>query len=195
MPSHNEKAQKAERVAEAALKLIDKVGLGRLTVAQVARTSKISRPWIYKYVGSSQDELIDFAVAHFGRVMSAMDGRSNPSSGEEWVAATLRGTGAFLDLVEKRPWLVSIYFRYRGTDTVPGRRIDRLEDEYLRIFSSEIQKSMGLGLKYAHFLSSSIMAVRLGLAHQWVTTPKRDAIHREKLLQLVEAVLRRMVHQ
>lgn len=187
------KADRSARAAEAALKLIDKHGLDRLTIAQVARLAKISRPWIYKYIGPSQNELIEFAVDHFGRILSALDQRMNPKTPQEWIVATRFGTVNLLDMAAERPWLVTLYFRYRGTQTVPGRRIDQVETHYLRVFSNEIQTALGFGTKYSLFLASSILAVRMGLAHNWVTSPSSTPAQKEKLLELVEAILMRMV--
>lgn len=191
--SKQEKAERSARAAEAALKLIEKHGLERLTIAQVARLAKISRPWIYKYIGPSQNELIEFAVDHFGRILSAMDERLNPKNPQEWIAATRFGTVNLLDMAAERPWLVTLYFRYRGTQTVPGKRIDQVEGQYLRIFATEIQTALGFGAKYSHFLASSILAVRMGLAHQWVTSSSSTPATKAKLLELVEAILIRMV--
>jgi len=193
MGSISPKADRSERAAEAALILIEKFGLKRLTIAQVARLSKVSRPWIYKYIGSSQRDLIDFAVDHFGRLMADLDRRSDPKSPNQWISSALSGTRHIFEVASARPWLVSLYFRYRGTSTVPGKRIAILEAEYLRVFARETKESLGFSERYSLFLAQSITAVRMGLAHQWVSSPKQDSAQLEKLLELVEAVLIRMV--
>jgi len=188
-----DKAERFERVAEVALKLIEKHGLERLTIAQVARTAKVSRSWIYKYVGSSQTDLVQFAVDHFGRILASIDRRDNPKDPKAWIESALSGTVDLFNRASSHPWLVILYFRYRGTPTVPGRRIDQIEKQYVRVFAQEVQEALGFGANYAAFLATSIMAVRMGLVHQWVTTPQRDLIQQAKLLELVEVVLMKMV--
>ena len=153
----------------------------------------MSRSWIYKYVGPSQDELIEFAIGHFGTIMSQLDQRDNPKTPKEWIASTLSGTKSLFDLADGRPWLVNLYFRYRGTPSVPGKRIEQLEKQYVRVFAQETTAAFGFSETYATFLAKSLMAVRMGLAHQWVTSSNREPAFQAKLLELVEVVLLKMV--
>ncbi|MCA9755344.1 MAG: TetR/AcrR family transcriptional regulator [Candidatus Eisenbacteria bacterium] len=162
-----DKSEKVEAVAEWTLRIIDAHGLDGVSIARVARAASVSRPWMYKYVGRGKEELIEVAVRRFGMLISGLDRRPRLDSRENWVHDTMANTQRLFLNSRERPWMLRLYYRFKGTHTVLGEVIADLESRYLGAHTREIAEVWGMPEEESRILAESLMAARLGMAHRY----------------------------
>lgn len=186
-----DKDVKMVRVAEATLKLIAAEGLGSVSPSRIARTAKVSRAWIYKYFGSSRLELVRFAAEHFGRVFASLDRPEIDLTSEAYLRAVDEGMPMLLKMAEDYPWIVSLYFTYRGTENPIGEAIVRVESLYIAKSAREIGRCLGAAPARARELAEDRILLDISIAHRWVTLPKASRpAHRKRLTQMTSAWFR-----
>jgi len=187
------KTDKMERVASATLQLILEQGLSELTFSKLSRKAGVSRPWLYEYIGATKESLVEYAVDHFGKQYARLDNRPRASSAKEWLPQVLLRTDELLDDSLAYPWVIPLYYRYRGTVNPLGKRIKLLEERYLKSMTEEIKQALQVRNETARVLAETLMAVRLGLAYHWVFSDFRKHSRKEDLLAIVHSVLKRML--
>jgi len=165
--SDREKSEKIEAVAEWTLRIIDTHGLDSLSFARVARAAHVSRAWLYKYIGRTKEELMIVAIRRFGRLISGLDRRPRTDSKENWVHDTMANTQSLFLQSRERPWMLRIYYRYKGSNTVLGEVILDLESRYLDSHTREIAHVWSLPEDESRILAEALMAARLGMAHRY----------------------------
>ena len=167
-----EKAEKIECVAEWTLRIIDVHGLESLSFARVARAARVSRPWLYKYIGRSKDELVEVAARRYGNLVAGADRRPSLGSREEWIHDTMSNTQRLFVHTRERPWMLRIYYQYKGTNTTLGHVILDLETRYLDTHTREISHVWDMPEDEARIFAESLMAARLGMAHRYQNRPE-----------------------
>src|SRR5262245_48455183 len=112
------------------MEIIERDGLLGVNHSEVARRSKISRAWLYEYIGRDKNSLIEFAAEEFGaHISGAAD--PLPTTRAELDAALAEGIDFLFDAVEMNPTIVKVYFRFRGTANPIGRMIQKYEKHWL----------------------------------------------------------------
>ena len=162
-----EKAEKVETVAEWTLRIIDAHGLDVVSISRVARAARVSRPWLYKYIGRGKEELVEAAARRFGLLLSGVDRRPSVESRGAWVHDTMANTQQLFVIARERPWLLRLYYRYKGTRNVLGQVIDDLEARYLAAHTREIAHVWAMSEEESRILAEALMAARLGMAHRY----------------------------
>lgn len=185
-----QKQEKMEFVAEHVLKLILARGLNGLSYAQIAKSAGVSRAWIYKYVGQSKDELVGFAVAHFGKIFSDLDTHPNFSSKEEFIQHALEGLKRIFDLSLRYPWILPLYFRFAGTRTVIGDTIRHIESLYFTKVENEIQNYMKPSKTNPRILAEVLGYLNLGIALRFQNEYRNDLAFKEKVLGILKKILK-----
>lgn len=168
--SHGDESSKTDkliRLAEAVLRLIDAHGMKGVTTTNLSRAAKVTRPWIYKYIGRSKDDLIRFAVDHFGRSVAEMDRPMKFSSRAEWIQASVDHVAHVLKSTSRYPWFTSLYFKYRGTPTLLGSRIADVESAYFQKQAAEMSATLKTPTERAYLVAEVLTAFRMGLMHSW----------------------------
>ena len=61
------KEEKMKQVVSCAFNLLINFNIEDVTYARVARLTKVSRTWLYKYVGPSKNDLITFSIHFLGK--------------------------------------------------------------------------------------------------------------------------------
>ena len=130
MAKERNKLLKQNIVAEKILILLAQQGTQAVTHAKLARAAKVSRPWLYKYIGSSKNDLLEFAVAFFGRIYAELDCSISVRTPKQWVEEQMRGFNQQMDDSTKYPWILAIYFRFSGQRDIVGRAIAVIEKKY-----------------------------------------------------------------
>jgi AcrR family transcriptional regulator len=189
IPDDNPKALKMAKAAEACLRLIAAQGLGAVSFARVAREAGLTRPWLYKYVGRSKKSLMEHAVDHFGNILVLLEERPNPKSSAEWSEINRQLTGRLLDLASAHPSVFHVYYRYRGSPNAIGERIARIEAFYFERITGELGRALGMTGARARELGQTLMAVRMGLVHQWLSSAKQDKVVRARILSFDYEIL------
>lgn len=185
------KVDKMNRVAEHTLKLIHQHGLEGLTHSRLARAAGVSRPWLYAYIGKTREALIELAVMHFGRVYAQIDRPPVGHDPRSWVAGQVEGLRYSLHQVKKYPWLMPIYFRYRGTENAIGKCIGEAEKVYVKKQVVEMQNCLGIDVKEARAVAELCTAFKLGLAYRWAVTTVSNDISEEQVILLAKVWLKR----
>jgi len=138
------KEAKMIQAAECALQIFAQEGLENLSFTKVSQRCKISRAWLYKYIGQSPRHLLDFAVDHFGKAFTVLEQRPPVLHQQSLVNNIHAGVQRVFDYAEKSPWIIRIYYRYAGTNTALGERIQNIESAYAKVVTAEAKKSIPL---------------------------------------------------
>ena len=179
------KPEKVETVAEWTLRIIDAHGLDALSISRVARAAGVSRPWLYKYVGGTKQDLIVLAARRYGNLLSGLDRRPRTDSRDNWVHDTMANTQQLFLRTRELPWILRIYYRYKGTNTVLGGVILDLEGRYLDAHTREISKVWNSPVEESRIIAESLMAARLGMAHRYQYREEVDEGDRSRFFSLL----------
>lgn len=182
----SKKEEKFVRVAESALKIIWKEGIDAISHTKVARLAGVSRPWLYKYVGNSRNDVLIYAVDYFGTALSELDQQSMVKDHREWLESNVNGFRALLKDAVAFPWVLPIYFRYKGTPTVIGERIETVENAYLKSFVKKVEALFDLDHETALSYSEIIMTLKLSLAQRWTVKGRLSSIEQDQYVLLFE---------
>jgi len=178
--------------AEATLKLIFHRGEDAVTHSQAARAAGVSRAWVYKYVGSERSDIIEFAIDYFGKLYSGLDTPFEKMTRTNWREVFLKRTGDFLERAQENRWIIPLYYRFKGTDTIIGRRLDRIETLYMEKMNSELGPLLGTADARKVLAALEVMtALRLGLAFRLSGYRPRHSADIPELLQVLSRWLSR----
>ena len=161
------KSEKIKRVAGATLNIIWQGGIRSLNPTRVARSAKVSRPWIYKYIGGSKDALMENAVDYFGRLYARVDLRFDGNSVEHWMNEEMKVLDENFDLTEECPWILPLYYNFKGSQTAIGRGIEKIEKEYLRKKTDEVKKLIRVSEPTCRLIAELMLTYRLATVHRW----------------------------
>lgn len=153
----------------AILEIIEHDGLLGVTHSKVARKSKVSRAWIYEYIGKEKSALIEFAADVFGGHMTRVTLTELPKTKAALQAQLKDATGFLFDSAEKNPLIIKLYFRYRGTANAVGKVIQKYEKLWLKDAAATAADVLNLTPKQASDLAELIFTLRLGFAHRIAT--------------------------
>ena len=131
MAIERDKQAKFQAVAEAIFSILIRGGIENLSHTRVAKVSKVSRAWIYKYIGKSSDSLIAYSLDAIGKEFAKVDGLLNQKSADEVRASLFQGTFRMLGESGKNPALLALYYRYAGTHNPIGLKIAELDQQYV----------------------------------------------------------------
>lgn len=191
--SSNKKEAKMLSVAQATLQLLGQGGVDAVSFSRIARSSGVSRAWLYKYIGNSDEKLIEFSVDLFGSYFARLDEPVGGGSSRLWTRQVIDRFSALLETSLKYPVVLNIYFRYQATPTLLGQRIARIESVYLKHQVLEIQKSVPVSAAQARMVAEILLGIRMGLAHRWLSAEFRKSTSKEELLQYLKRSLRSLL--
>lgn len=177
------KEHKQLAVSVAVLEVIEKDGLLGVTHSKVARKSKVSRAWIYEYIGKEKRALTEFAAdvfaSHFARVKIT----DLPKTKSELEDRLKEGIDFLFASVELSPVIIKLYFRFRGTANPLGHVIEKYERQWLDGASKTLVKVLDLPAEQAATLAELILTLRMGFAHRFATSAEPDEF-RERAKQM-----------
>lgn len=174
------KEEKYHRVYEECLRLIHENGLKAINHSAIARRAQVSRPWIYKYMGESREELIQSAVKYFGTEFTKFSLRKVDIKGpKDMLRALWNGTISNLEFANEYPFIISLYIRFAGTENVLGRTIDELESLYLRRLHSKFLQVLKDD-ELAYEAAKVVKATRIGAALEYGPLNKKKMTEEEK---------------
>lgn len=173
---HTSKEEKFEAVFEAVISILNtNGGMSQLTPSNLARTSGVSRPWIYKYVGQSREDFIQRTSEHFlSKLFRPRENRTLHDQKD--LRRILReDTVQLIQLAQAHPRLVPLIFSYfdshgpvgeivRGGINFQGRQLAPAIEKYLQTSKAD-----------AELLGELISVLRLGLAFYLLKETKGKA--------------------
>jgi AcrR family transcriptional regulator len=161
------KDKKYQAVAAASLELLALHGARGVSVSRIAKLAKVSRAWIYKYIGSGRDELLEYATECMGQFYAPLTKGFDGRSLEAWVNDEMLRLDQNLTALEAYPWIVPLYFRFKGTPTPVGRAIDKIEAQFLIKKVEQLKGALGTPAKNAELFAEWMLAFKWALAHRW----------------------------
>lgn len=180
-----DKQEKLARVAKSITGIVARFGFDSLTPSRLARAAQVSRPWVYKYIGGSKEALANFAVDHFGKLLTQLDASLKPSSVEFFESDETKRLEVALEFADENPEVIQIYYRYKGTPTIMGRAIEKIEEEYRKAKYFQIKETFKVTDQEAKVYAEILQSLKMGLCHQWVTGTLKADTSREEFLQII----------
>lgn len=155
------KEKKVKVVLESILEIIAQKGPQGLSFTVVSRKSGVSRPWLYKYVGKTKDDLLDFAFREYANKIAP--------KGKKWVHTKkdidARLADGFQKLWEMEPQILKIYFQQFSRETDLSRRMMEREKEYSSDMAKALEKVYGVRAPVAELTAEYLTYLRIAIAH------------------------------
>ena len=188
--SENKEA-KGLAVSIAILEIIESEGLLGVTHSKVARKSKVSRAWIYEYVGKEKVALIEFGADFFAGHFARTNLTALPQSKDELEMRLHEGMQYLFDSVESNPVIIKLFFRFRGSANVVGKIIQKHEKQWMKAATETIQKVVGLPDVEASLLAELVLTLRLGFAHRVASTTNshQARVSAENIFAMIHGLL------
>jgi hypothetical protein len=165
------KSAKYDAVAHAVLNIVHVQGVPAVTHAAVSRQAKVSRAWLYKYVGGSREDLVRHAARHLGQLFTDHGPAQTHLDREGWFAELRNRFVRLVDLSERYPNVPRVYFRYRGTQNTLGVLLERVAEANRMREKEELVKIFGIDPDTAEKTSEVLSALRMSLAHSVAPIP------------------------
>ena len=165
--SPSDKAQKFEDVTKVLFSLLQTGGPSKITHSIVAKKAGVSRAWIYKYIGSSKDDLIQMAVRHLGKRLTERDLGDVVETKEQLTTSIVLGMSRMFENTKNHPWFIPVYFKYRGSQGVLGQAIADVEQDYISRQSAHFEKVFMYSKQQATVAAELLTSFRMGLAFSW----------------------------
>lgn len=164
-----DKQQKLDRVAKSILSIVARFGFESLTPSRLARATGVSRPWVYKYIGGSKEDLSSFAIDHFGKLFTKLDGGTKPASIEFFQEDEIQRTEKSLEFAIDNPEIIQIYYRFKGTPTIMGKAIEKIEKEYRKSKEFQIMETFNIDKTQAKIFTDILKSFKMSLCHQLIS--------------------------
>lgn len=159
-----------------------------INVKKIADLAGVSRAWIYKYFGASDQDIICTAI---DCVVSQITELTLPTneipSRAEWVKEFISGLEKTMKEVETYPVIFRFYllstvyqdkfferFKLHETLFLEGRAIPLL------------RKSLKLSLAEARSMAEMLHSLRLGVALTWLSEPDKTSLKRSRILGVLK---------
>lgn len=164
------KTDKQLAVSRAILEVIEKDGFLGVTHSKVSRLSKVSRAWIYEYIGKEKSSLVEFAAEVFAENISRINLTNLPKNKLELSHQLNEAINYLFDLSEQNPVVIKLYFRFRGTQNPIGQVIQKYEMQWLKSATKVTVKVLQVSSSQAQSIAELVLTLRLGFAHRIVTS-------------------------
>ncbi len=159
------KEKKFNDVYESVLTILNSHhGLHGINHTSLSRVSGVSRPWIYKYLGKTREEVIRKTTEFYIKELFQTRKSSTINSMTELKDQIREGTLHFLQQAQRYPKLIPlifVYFESLGPIGVAVRDSFKL---YSNKLAKDIQKVMGVSKGDSEVLAELVSIMRLGLA-------------------------------
>lgn len=190
MAVERDKQAKFQAVAEAIFTILIRGGIENLSHTRVAEVSKVSRAWVYKYIGKSPEDLIAFSLDAIGKEFAHLGVLLAQQSADDVRTSLFQGTFRMLKNSEKNPALMALYSRYAGTQNPVGRKIAELEKEYLTALRTRLEQFFKLPADEAVVVAEVLHGLRMGLAIRYSFHGLKDKTDYEGILRGLRRVLK-----
>jgi len=186
----SEKERKFQAVAEAIFRILLTSGPPNVNHTAISRLSKVSRAWIYKYIGKSSDDLIHFSLDAIGKGFAKLEGLSRQNTPDEVRTSLFQGTWRMIGDAAREPALLALYYRYAGTQSSIGMKITDLEEIYLATVRIRLEKMFGIPTQDAHVLAEVLQGMRMGLAHRFAVMGLSKQAEQAEILKSIRRIMK-----
>lgn len=105
--TQSSKENKAELVANVILRILDMQCMNSITHSRVAQLAKVSRSWLYKYIGNKKSDLVDYAISNFGKQFTNLEKPYRGTNPASFRKAVMIGNIEMFEKSLKMPHLIS----------------------------------------------------------------------------------------
>ncbi|MBL7714214.1 MAG: hypothetical protein JNL01_02025 [Bdellovibrionales bacterium] len=175
------KEAKFQSVAQSVLSSLATHGLGSISHSRISRLAKVSRPWIYKYVGKTKKDLIQFAVKSFGEGLVAIGGTPPQKDPEKLLEHFFANTWLIFEYAQKHPEVIQLYYRFMGTLNPIGEKIAEFEAQAMNAQAQAISTSFGISKAEALLVSEMMITFRMGICFRFAHAKLSSRADRKKL--------------
>lgn len=182
-----DKNEKMGHVSYLVIKHLLKVQSPKLNVKTLSEAASVSRPWVYKYFGSTEHDIImtaiDCLAPQITELSSPLD---DNSTRKEWARNFLKGLEKTLIESEQYPEFFQFYFMHMIFPSKYSERLKHHEELYLnhRVIPV-IMKAFGFSKVEARSFAEMIFSLRLGLVLNWMNEPQKSKTTRAKVMDTV----------
>lgn len=191
MKQADKKSEKYFAASRAILEIIEREGPHKLSHAQISRLSKVSRAWIYEYMGKNKEDLINIASEVFASYFTLNNKTVEPNTPEEFMVLLKQGQDIAFQKAQSEPILLKLYFRFRGTATPIGSAIKKYEKHWIDFISKCLIRAESIEPKKALATTRAILVLRLGFLHRIATssTPANEVLDANESMELIHKQL------
>lgn len=190
MAVERDKQAKFQTVAEATFQILIRGGIENLSHTRVAEVSKVSRAWLYKYIGKTPEDLIAFSLDAIGKEFAKIGVLLAQQTADDVRTSLFQGTFRMLKNAHKNPALMALYSRYAGTRNPVGRKIAELEGAYLTALCSSLERYFKLPASEAVIVAEVLHAMRMGLAVRYSFHGLKEKTDYEGILKGIRRVVK-----
>jgi hypothetical protein len=163
--SQSSKEKKFDDVFEAVLAILNShAGLAGVNHSAISRISGVSRPWIYKYVGKTKEELIQKTADHYIKELFRNRKGESMGSMENLKSVIREDTLHFLQQAQRHPRLIPLIFVYFESLGPIGKIVRETFNYHSGKLAKEIERTMKVSKADAEMLAELYSVMRLGLA-------------------------------
>lgn len=186
------KNKKMDKVSSAILGNLVDVVSPKLVISEIAKGQGVSRGWIYKYFGSSEEEIVLTAIdclTH--QVTELFSCKVEVRSKEEWNSFFLDSLEQTLHEVENFPELYNFFFL---STLLPNRFTKQIRHHEALFIEHRVvptfMQLLGCKRCEAESLAKLTMVIRAGLVFYWIQEEEKTKEKREDLLETFKKHLR-----
>lgn len=160
----------------------------KLNIQRIAAEGNVSRPWIYKYFGSSEKDIILTTIDSLSSQLTETSLPDKiPTSGKDWAKHFLKGINTSLMEVEAYPDVFRFYVLTKLYPSDFSERFKFHEELYLEKRAMPlIRKAFGFTTLEARTMAEMIHALRMGVAIKWLLEENKSPANRAKIIQTIK---------
>ncbi len=160
---------------------------GKINIQKLATSAGVSRPWIYKYFGSSEEEMILNAIDCMAPQLTELTKKDDePTTPKEWARFFLKSLDITLNEAEVYPDFFQFYFLSMLFPDQFSQRLLHHEGLYQeKRVIPRIQKVFKFSYPDAKAFSEMIFSLRMGVVMSWMREENKTKVNRQKILGTV----------
>ncbi len=179
-----DKNEKIGVVSYLIIQEMNKVKKSKINVQKLAEKAQVSRPWIYKYFGSSEKEIVMTAIDCLSSQITELTKEDDePESRKEWARFFLKSLDITMVEAETYPEFFQFYFMcmlFPSEFTERLKHHEHLYHEHRVI--PRIKKVFAFSQTEARSFAEMILALRLGMVISWLREENKTKANRQKLI-------------
>lgn len=180
-----EKGEKLDLVSLTIIRELVNLERPRMNVQKIARATGVSRSWIYKYFGASEEEMVLSAIDFLAPKFTDHGKITKDSQGPKaWAATFLKSLDLALEKVETFPEIYRFIFGSMIYQDNYAARIRHHELSFKENFLvPQIIRVFGMRSDEARSFADLVLSLRLGVMLHWLRESERTPAKKKKLLR------------
>ncbi len=186
-----DKEKKYETVGLNVIKAVLDISEPKLNIQKIAKESGVSRAWVYKYFGSTHEEVVDMSIQCLAPILVKLSKkRARPKTKTEWVGVYIEYLEETLQEISKYPELIKYYYYCLLFENNFTEKLKKQESVFLEVISiPRIMSAFKCNRAKAKSIASLAHNLRLGIMLSWYQEPVRSSAKLTKLLAETKEVL------